>query len=146
MLPRNAPRQTWFLFRMGGVSLQAGKQADTHLNQTKGKQMVTYPCPASRWTGDRPSESSTDRRLRSDGDRDSRAHCIKSADYGGGGGIIYWACHWFSNGFSRGHCSVASPNSLLIHLFATSELAQHGPQQIIVGELKLGIKAGQCHR
>lgn len=79
------------------------------------------------------------------------SHCTESADDARAGGIIYWTCHWFPNGFSKAAAFMVPHSSLLICPFATNhtkdQKAQHGTQEMLYSwGAEVRHEVGYCHR
>lgn len=111
--------------RLGGVSLQPGTQGRAEPADTRTRERsktATYPRSASR---QRTSPLVVPREQESSGRGHwaLESHCTESADDARAGGIIYWTCHWFSNGFSRG-CSFHGPSQQSVNLSICHESHQ----------------------
>lgn len=157
MLPRNIPCQAGFPLRMGGVSLQPGKQgraepADTHSKQTERDTGGHVPQPVSRQTEDKPSGSPRQQeRSGQVGAGHFRGHYTESAEYPGQVALFTGPVTDFLMVFPEPAVFVVPHSSLLIPLFAKDQTrdqkAHCGPQEMPKSrELRLGRKAGYGHR
>lgn len=151
MLPRNTTHQTgrrnWFTARETRQSRASRHSLEPDRERSK---TATYPRPASRQRTSPPvaprEQGSSGR-----GHLALESHCTVPADDARAGGIVYWTCHWFSNGFPRGCCFHGPPSSLLICPLARNhtrdQKAQHGTREMLYSwGAELGMEVGYCHR
>lgn len=159
MLPRNIPRQIEFPLRMGGVSLQPGKQsraepADTHLKQTK--RDARWPHTHSQLPGGQrtsplvvPQTAGEPGQM---GTGDFRVHRTESTEYTGQVALFTGPATDFLMVFPEAaiFCgrSQQSINSSVCHK-SNHKTKRHSmePQEMLNSwELRLGIKPGYHHR